>query len=1018
MIPRLPSVCVLAVVLASACQSMAADNPYAPNHRCTLDETRQLTLAVAGQPRAEIVVGDEAGKVAAFAAQEMQALLQKVTGAELPIVSQVSGRGTAIHLGDTALARRNGVDAAKLPRDAFVIKSVGKDIFIAGRDARDTDPRRGYYVWGILYERGTLFGVYDFLERFAGVRFFFPGDMGTVTPKQPTLRVPAIDVYEAPDFDTRGLRFNSDTLLPDGRRFGDDRWVWTRLHLRWRYSTLYIPCCHGLSRRGYLQRFGKSNPEYFALLPNGKRDSDPNIHGHRGHLDYLNEGFLNEVFLDAKAYLTGQPASSRGILAKGKVGYDPSSHQPGYVDLGPQDGLGEQSWDRSPESWKYWAEGRQADLIWGYVAKIARRLKEEGIPGNVTNFAYSCFRQVPSDEVDLPDNVYVQVCLRGPWDDTIPELKRRNDELIRGWNKKIKTGKVWLWNYMHDYNGHVPKGVPPVSTHLIANYYRRLAPHLRGSRSQGSNYYLLFNYLNNYTFYKVCWNTQTDAAALMRDHSEKLFGPAAGPMGEFFARVEDIWEHEALGEVRETDLGPIPIRKTQDEVWKRIYTEEVMAELKGLFAKARRLAAKDRTALARVEFYEEKFLGEIENQRKAYFDRVGDVRDLFCEAARISTKIAVDGKPDEAAWRDAKPVYLVPYDGGDPRVKTAARSVWTPDSLYVAFDCDEPRTKDMILDAEADGEKGMWKDASVEVFLSPSSDRKNYYHLMVNAKGLVTDSKVSRRGAKLQPEDIDWTWKSHVDVKTRILEDRWVAEMAIPVRSMGALAIGDRTSWVANLNRSRNIKTSDKADNQFLSWSPFLSRNFHDIHHFGSLRFVEKLTDPAEAIVRNGSFEELDKQGRMVDWHFQRGLTPETKARTSVDTTTYREGKQSIRIENGTLKRVIIGQIDLPGQGGQLETGKRYRLSFFIKGEDIKMLPNGSPKFHGAFVNVWSHRNFFFPPTKKYTGTFGWTKQAFVFTSMPPLKGVKKVPPDYIRFGLQDASGTVWVDDVRIEEVE
>ena len=44
------------------------------------------------------------------------------------------------------------------------------------------------------------------------------------------------------------------------------------------------------------------------------------------------------------------------------------------------------------------AEGRQSDLIWGYVAKIARRLKEEEIPGYVTNFAYSCFREVPSDE--------------------------------------------------------------------------------------------------------------------------------------------------------------------------------------------------------------------------------------------------------------------------------------------------------------------------------------------------------------------------------------------------------------------------------------------------------------------------------------------------------------------------------------------------------------------------------------------------------------------------------------------
>lgn len=1009
------------LVTAAVCGVLSAQGPYADNHQCHLDPTRQTALIVDGKPRAEIVVAVDAGSVAAFAAEEMQSLLERCTGARLPIVSEATGDKIAIRLGATSVAAANGIEVEELPQDAFVIRNIGDDIFIAGRDDKDREPGRGYFVWGSLYERGTLFGVYDFLERFADVRFFFPGEIGTVTPHQSSLRVPAMDIYEAPDFDQRGLRFTSATQLPDGTHLGDDRWVWTLMNLRWRYGTRYIPCCHGLSRRGYLQRFGKSNPEYFAILANGKRDNDPNIHGHRGHLDYLNDDFLNEVYLDAEAYLTGKPAASRGIqTARGIPTYDPSSHQPGYFDLCPQDGLSESNWDHSPHSWPYWEQGRQSDLIWGYVCKIANRLKRNGIPGDVTCFAYGCYRQVPSESVDIPDNVLVQVCTRGPWSDPIPELRRRNDELIRAWNHKINTGKIWLWNYMHHYNGNTPKGVPPLSTRLIADYYGRLAPHIRGARSQGNNYYLLFNYLNNYVFYKLAWNTATDVDALMRDHNQKLFGPAAETMGRFFDRIEWIWINRALGEARDTALGPMPVRKTDDEVWTEIYTEQVMGELQSLLDKALRIAGSNSAAKGRVAFYREKFLGEVERQRAAYFDRVGTVRDLVHEVARLpeGERLVVDGRLDETVWAAAKPVYLVPINGTDPLVHTAVRLAWDNDALYLGCDCEETGPAEMVLNTTTDDGPDMWKDASIKVFLDPSNDRKDYYHVTANAAGHITDSEVNRSGGKFVKSDVDLSWQSDATLRTRVLDDRWVVEMAIPLKSLGAARLRPGTTWVANMNRGRNVGSGDEAENQFMSWSPFVVGSFHDVSRFGSLRFVDTLSDPSGAIVRNGSFEDIERDGDLTAWIFPRDLPTDSKAGAFVDASTYREGRHSVRIENGTQRRVIVAQIGLPGRNGRLETGKRYRLSFFIKGKDIRQLGGGDPKFHGAYVNVWSHRNFFFPPVKKYTGTFGWRKQAFEFISMLPLKGVTKVPPDYLRLGLQDASGTVWFDDVRIEELE
>ena len=38
--------------------------------------------------------------------------------------------------------------------------------------------------WPWMYdEQGTMYAVYDFLERFAGCRFYFPGELGTILPR-------------------------------------------------------------------------------------------------------------------------------------------------------------------------------------------------------------------------------------------------------------------------------------------------------------------------------------------------------------------------------------------------------------------------------------------------------------------------------------------------------------------------------------------------------------------------------------------------------------------------------------------------------------------------------------------------------------------------------------------------------------------------------------------------------------------------------------------------------------------
>ena len=102
----------------------------------------------------KIVIPDKKEIQDVFAAEELATYLNKVTKHKFPIIaeSDFSG-GNAVFVGSTKRAEKTG----RLAPDEFRIYLDGKNVIIAGSP------------W-----RGVLFGVYEFLERFAGVRFFTP----------------------------------------------------------------------------------------------------------------------------------------------------------------------------------------------------------------------------------------------------------------------------------------------------------------------------------------------------------------------------------------------------------------------------------------------------------------------------------------------------------------------------------------------------------------------------------------------------------------------------------------------------------------------------------------------------------------------------------------------------------------------------------------------------------------------------------------------------------------------------
>ena len=583
--------------------------------------------------KTEIVIAADAPKTVKFAAEEMSELLGGCFGVKVPVVNGFTDGKTAIVLGDNEWTRAAGIDVAGMKRDAYAI--VAKDrVYIAGRDDPKTDVVDAILnggVWSQLYERGTLFGVYEFLERHAGVRMYFPGELGTITPKTAAVRVPVGRIDDAPAY-RMARRYSAfwDGDYPEEIRLKRGRTPFAervRQLYRNRYETEYIPCCHGSNHFRYMERFGKDHPEYFALL-NGKGDrSLPGckVPHHVGQLCWTS-GVIEEMYRDVRSYLKGEEASVRGIPALGKASaaegtaWNPNCQQRKYVDVMPQDGFTGCKCEKCQAAYSKTDSVHYAtELVWGNTVRFANRLKAEGVPGKVVMMAYRPYRRVP--DFEIPDNVLVQVAEGGPWTTSNPEGLAKENEEIKAWVKKLGH-KVWLWNYSGKVSTLTLPNVPQISPNAYGEYYSSLAPWIDGAFAESESDRFIYNYLNYYVFGKVCWNPKVDWKALIDEHHRLMFGPAAAEMKAFFELLERKWVHEIAGRTVDTPLGPVGAPPSQYDVWTKVYSPEVLADLRGRLDAAAAKVASGSLEARRIALMRRHIFDNLVAESRKYLDRI------------------------------------------------------------------------------------------------------------------------------------------------------------------------------------------------------------------------------------------------------------------------------------------------------------------------------------------------------------------------------------------------------------
>jgi hypothetical protein len=767
----------------------------------------------------DIVIPAKAPKTVQYAAKELQTFLGQSLGGEVKVARKAAAGIAHVFLGDCAEARAAGIDVGSLKRDEFVIKvEGGGNIFIAGRDDLRRDPvkeiEKGSTL-GALYERATLFGVYEFLERFAGVRFYFPGELGTVVPKRGEIAIAPCDLKVAPAMSIRRPYTGGGEKGCDGAWFDGSMPAGSGKALNWlrlRLGTDHVPCCHGLNGFKYIKRFAKSNPEYFALHTNGKRSTDP-TDAHPGQL-CLTSGIWEEIYQDVRSYLRGEAASVRGIPGwkEGVYGWGQNCIDRRFVDIMCQDGMMEchcprcqAAYNREPEFGGNWATG----LVWSNTVAIAKRLTAEGVPGCITQMAYSPYRKVP--EIDIPSNVLVMVAVSGPWTIRKPVPLEAGLRNIREWVEKLGR-PVWIWTYPGKFGAQKFPGIPQVTPKAIGEYYKKAAPMIFGTFMESESDKFLYNYLNYYMLSRICWNADTDVDATLAEHHRLMFGAAADEMAGLYSRLEDIWLEKIMGNSVDTALGPQITPPTQTKLWGEIYSPAAIAEMDGMIARALAKVPAGSLEARRVEFFGREFLGGLRAASQRHSERMAAIAALTWEPAKGS--LALDNPFGSSKKRGIPP-------GIGTKVSLENRA----DAFVFTFECDEPQTAKMVAPARKHDDTEIWRDNCVEIFLNTSGDKLNYYHLLVNSAGALTDSKCVKPGVGFAKGSYEW--ESGAKVKVSVVEGGWKAVIEVPKASLGEIA--DR--FPAEFLRTRNVTGEPQS---YLNWSPF-SHGIDELESLGTL---------------------------------------------------------------------------------------------------------------------------------------------------------------------------------------
>ena len=769
-----------------------------------------------GEPKAAIVVAHDCVPLVNVAARDFQHYIREMSGATLPIqkadggsrsdLNSLVANGSAVLIGLSRYTQELGLTTKGLGPDGFRIVTRRNLLAIVGRDTCIDDPTRES-TGKSVGSAGTFHGVCRVLGTL-GVRWFYPGRVGEVVPRRPSIVIRDLNLEDAPYFSRRAAYYTVK---------GDNIWNW---RIGFGPGEVAFGSCHPFTI--WPLKYKESHPGCFAVSK-GSHDSR--------HVCFSHPNARERMLQDVRNFFRAQPYATLFP----------------YFTLLFNDGcIRSCECERcralvvDSEGWS----GSDSDLITDTATELAAAIEAEHPSRGILLGAYNKCIRPPTRIKRLPQNIAVIICKHGRLHQWSEDYRRNVRYVIEGW-RKLKPREVYFW----EYYGHRP-GAVMFCPHFIQNDVRYLrdcsesGPKIMGEKiftfgpnpraEQGRTWWFG---LNCYVTAKLLWDPNTDIDALLEDYYTSFYGPAAATMKELFQTAERVWSSRDHGlkweygdsrvdaQIRDRTWSPKATMLVDDPM-SHLWTPEILAGMSATLARATRLAEVS-PYRERVDFVKQGFAytrsacekGREQAVLKKQARKSG--RRLRLQMAQHAPQ--VDGEID-SLWQvtGTEVQFTGNQSGSQLTYGTRARLMYSSNALHVMFECNRVAGSPLLArHRKRDG--AVWDDECVELFVDPAPDtRGSYYHVIVNSNAAIYDAS-TEAGVR---------WDSGVQTAVTVGPDSWQLEATIPFAALGG-APKPGAAWSLGLFRSRHHDGQVEQQAGF----PNFSGRYHVPEMFGRIVF-------------------------------------------------------------------------------------------------------------------------------------------------------------------------------------
>lgn len=486
-----------------------------------------------------IVVGATASESEKYAASELQDCIKKGSGVLIPIKSTNEKHdGGRIILGFNEASHALGLAAAPAIADeSFIFKNVGGDILIYGGS-----------------QRGTMYGVFSFLETELGVRWYT--SKVTDIPQRSAYHFDALYHTEKPGVRVRN-DFYFDAFKPgyaahnriNGVMGGREQHGGVEGY--WGVHTFDVLVPPG--------KYFDAHPEYFSLI-NGKRTRE------NTQLCLTNPDVLRITIENIKEEIRKEPAYL-------------------IYDVSQNDHIGYCTCDQCQKI--SLAEGSESGLMIWFVNQVAAAIEQEFPDKYIGTLAY-VYTRTPPKTIRPRKNVVVRLCsIECCFSHDLHSCAQNASFLkdLEAWGAIAPN--MYIWDYVVSYADYLsPFPNFNVLQSNIKDFQRNHAIGIMEEgnfQSDGGE----FAELRAYVFAKLFWNPDLNYQELLNDFFSGYYGHAGTYVRQYYDLVQGLV-------TKDVHITPnLSVENT-------LFTTDFLTQSLSIFEKAER-AATNEDQIHRVE---------------------------------------------------------------------------------------------------------------------------------------------------------------------------------------------------------------------------------------------------------------------------------------------------------------------------------------------------------------------------------------------------------------------------------